>query len=330
MTEAAEALLKEAEARPDSAQAGIAHRINGVTRWIIGDDIEIARDHLQKALVLYRPERDRELAHRFAQDIGVAAMVYLSLVEWIFGQNAPARALMTRALALAEETNHVPTRVYAHYHAAAFEMICGDPAAAKHQAEAGLAPAREHGLKLWNIVLPSVVAWSNACSDRTALAWEEMRRLMADYHAQGLVSFGDLLGRALLAQGFAEVGRIEDRVAIIDQTIAQSERLGLHSFDAESHRIRGEILSKRDPANTAPAEEAFLTAIAVAQQQKARSFEVRAALALAKLYQSTNRGADAHAVLAPALEGFAPTPEFPEIEQAQMLLAALAPHPSSS
>ena len=90
------------------------------------------------------------------------------------------------------------------------------------------------------------------------------------------------------------------------------------------HRIRGKILLKRDPANTAPAEEAFLTAIAIAQQQKAKSFELRAALSLAKLYQSTNRAADAHAVLAPALEGFSPTPELPEIEEAQALLAALA------
>ena len=73
-----------------------------------------------------------------------------------------------------------------------------------------------------------------------------------------------------------------------------------------------------------PAEEAFLTAIAVAQQQKAKSFELRAALSLAKLYQSTGRPADAHAMLAPALEGFSPTPEFPEIAEAQTLLATLA------
>ena len=53
-------------------------------------------------------------------------------------------------------------------------------------------------------------------------------------------------------------------------------------------RLRGEILLKRDPANTAPTEDAFLTAIAVAQQQKARSFELRAALSLANLYYSTD------------------------------------------
>ena len=95
-------------------------------------------------------------------------------------------------------------------------------------------------------------------------------------------------------------------------------------YNAEAHRVRGEILLKRGPANPAPAEEALLTAIAVAQQQKARSFELRAALSLAKLYQSADRAADAHAVLAPALEGFSPTLEFPEIEEVQTLLAALA------
>jgi predicted ATPase len=91
------------------------------------------------------------------------------------------------------------------------------------------------------------------------------------------------------------------------------------------HRCRGEILLKRDPANTALAEDAFLTAIAVAQQRKARSFELRAALTLAKLYHSTDRPADAHAVLASAQDGFSPTPEFPEIAEAQTLLTALAP-----
>ena len=100
-------------------------------------------------------------------------------------------------------------------------------------------------------------------------------------------------------------------------------KTGEHWSDAFLHRCRGEILLKRDPANSATAEEAFLTALAIAQQQKARSFELRAALDLARLYNSTSRSVDAHAVLAPALEGFSPTPEFPEIAEAQKLLRAL-------
>jgi predicted ATPase len=66
-------------------------------------------------------------------------------------------------------------------------------------------------------------------------------------------------------------------------TLTETERTGHRWFLAETHRIRGEILLKRVPANTALAEEAFLTAIAIAEEQKARSFGLRAALALAKL-----------------------------------------------
>ena len=109
----------------------------------------------------------------------------------------------------------------------------------------------------------------------------------------------------------------------MDEALALAAETGEHWTDSFLHRIRGEILFKHDPANTGPAEEAFLTAIAIAQQQKARSFELHAALSLAKLYQSTGRPADAHAVIARALQGFSPTPEFPEISEAQTMLAAL-------
>jgi hypothetical protein len=71
---------------------------------------------------------------------------------------------------------------------------------------------------------------------------------------------------------------------------------------------------KRDPGNPAPAEAAFLTAIA--ERQGGRFYGLRAALSLAKLYQSHNRPADAHALLAPALEGFS----LPGIAEAQALL----------
>ncbi len=97
-----------------------------------------------------------------------------------------------------------------------------------------------------------------------------------------------------------------------------------HWTDAVLHRIRGEILLKCDPANTAPAEEAFLTAIAVAQQQKAQSFELQAALSLAKLYRSHQPRRRRPCRARPRARRFSPTPELPEIAEAQTLLAALA------
>jgi hypothetical protein len=144
---------------------------------------------------------------------------------------------------------------------------------------------------------------------------------LAAYTDQGskfAVPFYQGLLAEIEAQGDAEgaLTRIEEALALADET-------GEHWTDAFLHRIRGEILLKRDPANTAPAEEAFLTAVAIARQQKARCFELRAALDLGRLYNSTSRSADAQALLASALKGFSPTPEFPEISEAQTPFAAL-------
>jgi len=167
------------------------------------------------------------------------------------------------------------------------------------------------------------LCWARArLGDRQTGATEFQKALTA-YITQGnkwCVPFY----QGLLAEIEAEGEGAEGALTRIDEALALAGETGEHWTDALLHRLRGEILLKRDPANPAPAEEAFLTAIAVAQQQKAQSFELRAALALAKLYQSANRAADAHAVLAPALEGFSRTPEFPEIAEAQALLAALA------
>jgi len=117
---------------------------------------------------------------------------------------------------------------------------------------------------------------------------------------------------------------LEAALAGIDESLALAAETGEHWFDAGLHRIRGDILLKRSPADPVPAEADFLAAIAVAQQQKARRFEVRAALSLARLYQSTGRPADACDVLRPALEGFSPTPEFLQIADAKALFESLA------
>jgi predicted ATPase len=112
-------------------------------------------------------------------------------------------------------------------------------------------------------------------------------------------------------------------LALIDEALAMSQEGGDRLYDSNLHRLRGNILLNRDPANPAQAEDAFKTSLAVAKQQGARTFELLASLALAKLYQATRRLAEAHAVLAPALEGFSPTPEMPLIAKALELMAAI-------
>jgi len=152
----------------------------------------------------------------------------------------------------------------------------------------------------------------------------EMRQGMEALRDQGIL-FLDPQFFSSLAALEADGGEIDAALARLDHALVQAERAGERWFDAEMHRIRGEILLKRDRESVAPVEEAFLSAITIAQHQKARGFELSAALSLAKHYQRANRASDGHAVLAPALQGFSPTQEFPEIEEAQTLLATLNP-----
>jgi predicted ATPase len=220
-------------------------------------------------------------------------------------------------------SGHMLTRVFAHFQYALLHVARRDAATTAPLAETMVRLARVHGMPLYRAYGEFLQPWAQwHLGDREG-GLAAMRRGIAACHNMGNLVYTTLLQTAL-AEAEAEAGEIETALATIDPAVALTERTGQRWNEADTHRARGEILFKRDPANTEPAENAFLTAIAVAQQQKAKSFELRAALSLAKFYQSTNRAADAHAVLAPALEGFSPTPEFPEIEQALELFAALA------
>jgi predicted ATPase len=150
-----------------------------------------------------------------------------------------------------------------------------------------------------------------------------LREALAAYLGEGNNLFVPLF-QGRLAELEAEGNDADGALRRIDEALALANETGERWTDALLHRIRGEILLKRDRANPAPAEEAFLAAMAAAREQRARSFELQAALSLARLYQSTARPVEAHAVLAPTLEGFSPTPEMPEIAEAQTLLKRLA------
>ena len=148
---------------------------------------------------------------------------------------------------------------------------------------------------------------------------EDIARSAELLHEQNAVMFDGLL-KIAYAEAEAGAGDPNRAIAILDEALATCDRLGNRVFEAELHRVRGELLLERDPA---PAEDAFLTAIAVAKQQGTRSFELRASLALAKFYRAIGRDASACEVLGPAIEGFAPTTEMPEIAEAQGLLGCL-------
>jgi predicted ATPase len=198
-----------------------------------------------------------------------------------------------------------------------------DPGAVLRSAEIAHALGLEHGMDPYVAEGGAFAGWARGRLHDPAVGAQEFRQALADYFNQGNKAVSPLF-HGMLAQLEAATRGPDAALTLVNEGLAIAAETGERFTDAYLHRLRGDILLKGDPANPAPAEEAFKTAISVAKEQGGRSYELLASLSLAKLYRSNGRRADANAVLAPALTGFSPTPEMPEIAEAQTLLAALA------
>jgi predicted ATPase len=319
----AELFLREATARPDCPEAVVAYRNFGTTRFYFGD-FAGAHDHFQKTVELYDPARHGDFANRFGNDPRALAEIYDAISLWVFGRVDEALCLADRALTDAESVAHAPTIATTLLHAAQLGLFRYNPETVATYSRALADIVSRYDLPaFWPGVAPFFQGWSSWLRGKSEVGLAEMRRGTGICREQGWVWLLPIAETAL-AEAEASADETDAALRRLDLALAELERIEQRWYEVEMHRIRAKILLKRDPADTAAAEQSLQAAIAIAQSQKARSFELRAALSLAKLYRAANRDADGHAVLAPAVEGFPRTQQFPELAEAQTLLVALS------
>jgi predicted ATPase len=319
--ENAESFWQEAESCGRATELAVGLRCLGLACLFRGELTE-AQASLNRALSVYDPLRDQEVKFRFGADTGAAATAYLALVSWLLGEIPRARQLIEEAIARSAQANHVPTQINISHIASYIEILGRNTEAAQRLAEKVIRLAREHGLALYGMWGALIFGWARAHHGEREAGMSEMDSTLSALVEQGNKFFVPPF-QGLLAE--LEVSAKGEEAALLRVNDAQALAVvtGEHWADSFLHRLRGDILLMGNPANAGAAEEEFRAAVEVARKQKSRSFELRAALSLAQLYQSTGRTADAHAVLEPALEGFLTAPEFPEVEEAQRLLAIL-------
>jgi predicted ATPase len=324
MREMAELFVREATARPDCPEALVGRRISGATCLYFGD-FAGAHEHFQKTIEFYDRARHGDFANRFGTDPRAHAEIYDAIALWVLGRVDEALRLADRALADAESAAHAPTMGQVLNFSARLGLLRYNPEAVATYSQAMADIVSRYDLPAYwagfAVFFQGWAKWSDR-AEESRLA--EMRRGLAIVREQGNVWFLPRL-EAALAGAEASAGDTDAGLRRLGDALTELERTEQRWYAAEIHCIRAEILLKREPADTTAAEQSLQAAIAIAQSQKARSFELRAALSLAKLYRAANREADAHAVLAPAVEGFPPTQQFSELTEAQTLLSALNP-----
>jgi tetratricopeptide (TPR) repeat protein len=235
--------LGDVEATPESPAAGVAHRIAGDTHWFAGEYRE-AQDHLERALSLFRSGRDDDLAFQFGTDAGVMAMLWLAMVLWPLGDTRRATSLVGDAEARIAGLTHIGTRASGRWNAAMFELMRGDLSRATPNAIELAQLSREHDLPMWRAYGVFLAGLTSAQSDASEGGFEDMRRGIELLREQNNPVFDGLV-KIALAEAEALAGNADRAVAVLDEALATSERIGHHSYDAELHRVRGEMLLKR-------------------------------------------------------------------------------------
>jgi hypothetical protein len=117
--------LADVAARPDSPEAGVAHRIQGITHWFAGE-YRAAREHFERALALFQPGRDDDLAYRFGIDPGVPSMAYLAFASWSVGEIDRAISLIERMKTRMADLTHANTLALGTMYAAQFALLRGE------------------------------------------------------------------------------------------------------------------------------------------------------------------------------------------------------------
>jgi hypothetical protein len=147
----AEAFVRDVEARPDSPEAGIAYRVQGMTHHFAGEFVEAVRQ-LEHALAIFQPGRDDDLAVRFPPDPGAASMIYLAFALWAVGEAGRAVSYAERMRARLAELSHAPTLAHGSALSAFFALMRGDPPRARTGVFDLARTLRDHDLPLFRAI----------------------------------------------------------------------------------------------------------------------------------------------------------------------------------
>ena len=321
MHEVARELLRSAEEQGDAIAEVVGHRLLGNSLFQLGRLAE-SRAHSEAGIALYDATRDLNSRFAYAFDSRVICLHWLSHALLTLGYPSQARARSGEALAAARALAHPNTMSQAFLCDCTLHQLLRDRREAQEQAVALIALATEHGFPLWLAAGVVVRGWALADGGQAEAGIAVIRRGLADYQATGAETWSPyFLG--LLAEAHGRVGQAATGLRLAADALDRVERTGVRWIEAELHRLRGELLLTLPEADQPEVETCLVRALAVAREQGARLWELRAATSLARLWRDQGRRAEAHDLLAPIHDWFTEGFDTPDLQGAKALLDEL-------
>jgi tetratricopeptide (TPR) repeat protein len=283
-------------------------------------ELALARAHLEQAIALYDPVWGHAAAFRHGEDCASTSHMFLARVLWHLGYPDEALRCAERAVAIAKEISHPFSLAAALSWAAALHQLRGEVGRTRDVAEEDLALTMEQIIPFFAAHAMVLRGWALAKQGQCGEGIARVREGIDAYRATG-ATLESSHWLALLAESCAKARRIEEALGIIREALADIERTGIRYYEAELNRLEGELRLGLDEGRS---EGCFQRAIAIARAQQAKSFELRAALSLARLWRDQGKGDDARALLAPVYSWFTEGFDTPVLQDAKALLDQLS------
>jgi predicted ATPase len=319
--EVARELMRLAEERGETSAQVVGHRMVGSALCQLGQLAE-SRRHFEAALARYEPVRDRRSALVYAIDSRVMSLSWLSHLLLLLGHPEQGLVRDGEVPAYVSELAHPNTTAVALAWGCIFRQLLRDGQNAWMQAEAAIELATEQGFPLYLAAGTMVRGWALSDGGQPEDGIAEMRRGLAAYGATEATMWSPyFLG--LLAEAHGRAGKAGSALPLAGDALAATERTGARWFEAELHRLRGELFLALSRTNRSQAETSLHHALKVARSQGARLWELRAAVSLARLWADQGERRKAHALLAPIYGWFTEGFDTPDLKDAKALLDAL-------
>jgi predicted ATPase len=322
LRELSERFLALAETQCATGPLMIGHRMVATYLLLIGE-ITAAQTHFDQAIALYNTAEHHPLVPRFGMDHGVCALYHRSWALWILGYPTAAIADADQALKSAREIDHAPTLGFALCITGLTRTLCGYYAVATRQANELARLADDKGAAQLKMAGMITLGWSLAPAGKPAEAVKLLTSGRAAYRSiESRVYMAAWL--PYLARAYADIGQYAEAVRYIDEAMKAVDTSGERLWKAEVHRTAGEIALLSERPDASKAEAFFEHALVTARQQQAKSWELRAAMSMARLWRVQGKRDEARELLAPIYGWFTEGFDTRDLKEAKALLEELA------
>jgi predicted ATPase len=319
--ELADQLLAIDQLANDSTLRIQAHHCQWASRFLRGE-LPAALEHTEQGMALYRADEHHTSTFAYGgHDPGVCSRNIGATVLWLLGYPDQALEWQDAAFALASELRHPETLTEALECGMQLSMFNRDRRTVRLKAEAVLEIATANKPLHYDMRATAARGWAlvdqGEAEAGLALMPESVASLL-EHHFAWTASY-----LSLVAMTWGRHGMAEEGLELVTEALTLTQRDDERWWEAELHRVKGELLLTNTPNTSAETEACFNQALDIARKQSARSLELRAATSLARLWQEQGNLKEARNLLAPIYDWFTEGFETRDLKDAKALLDEL-------